>query len=85
VAEPRGADPLGGAMGPVDRARIEDEGTTLFTTLPVDRVFMFAGQFYGIERMRAAAEGGFALRPISLIGRQVCPESFPQRSPNRGD
>jgi len=36
----------------VDRARIEDEGTTLFTTLRVDRVFMFAGLFYGVEGMR---------------------------------
>ena len=38
--------------GLVDRARTEDEGTTLFTTLRVDRVFMFPGLFYGVEGMR---------------------------------
>ena len=38
--------------GLYDRARIEDDGTTLFTSLRVDRVFMFAGLFYGVEGMR---------------------------------
>jgi hypothetical protein len=38
--------------GLVDRARIEDDGTTLFTSLRVDREFMFAGLFYGVEGMR---------------------------------
>jgi len=35
-----------------DRARIEDDGTTLFTSLRIDREFMFAGLFYGVEGMR---------------------------------
>jgi len=38
--------------GRVDRARIEDDGTTLFTSRRVDREFMFAGLFYGVEGMR---------------------------------
>jgi len=38
--------------GLYDRARIEDEGTTLFTSLRVDREFMFAGLFYGVEGMK---------------------------------
>ena len=37
--------------GLVDRARVEDEGTTLFMTLRVDRLDMFAGLFYGVEGM----------------------------------
>jgi hypothetical protein len=35
-----------------DRGRIEDEGATLFTSLRVDREYMFAGLFYGVEGMR---------------------------------
>jgi hypothetical protein len=42
--------------GQVDRARIEDEGTTLFTTLRVDREFMFDGLFYGVEGMRVGGK-----------------------------
>jgi hypothetical protein len=38
--------------GLCDHARIEDEGTTLFTSLRVDREYMFAGLFYGVEGMR---------------------------------
>jgi hypothetical protein len=38
--------------GLVDRARIEDDGTTLFTSLRVDREYMFAGLLYGVEGMR---------------------------------
>src|ERR1700750_361079 len=38
--------------GVYDRGRIEDEGTTLFTSLRVDREYMFAGLFYGVEGMR---------------------------------
>jgi hypothetical protein len=34
--------------GLYDRARIEDGGTTLFTSLRVDREYMFAGLFYGV-------------------------------------
>jgi hypothetical protein len=38
--------------GLLDRARVEDDGTTLFTSLRVDRGQMFAGLFYGVEGMR---------------------------------
>ena len=35
-----------------DRARVEDGGTTLFTSLRVDREYMFAGLLYAVEGMR---------------------------------
>ena len=46
--------------GLVDRARIEDEGTTLFTTLRVDRVFMIAGFSMEWRAYGWAADGGCA-------------------------
>ena len=49
--------------GLVDHARIEDEGTTLFTTLRVDRVFMFAGLFYGVEGMRVGGRRRLRVAP----------------------
>ena len=47
----------------MDHAHIEDEGTTLFTTLRVDRVFMFAGLFYGVEGMRVGGRRRFRVAP----------------------
>lgn len=38
--------------GLYDRGRLDDDGTTLFTSLRVDREYMFAGLFYGVEGMR---------------------------------
>jgi FKBP-type peptidyl-prolyl cis-trans isomerase len=49
--------------GLADHARIEDEGTTLFTTLRVDRVFMFAGLFYGVEGMRVGGRRRLRVAP----------------------
>jgi FKBP-type peptidyl-prolyl isomerase-like protein len=49
--------------GVVDRARIEDEGTTLFTTLRVDRVSMFAGLFYGVAGMRVGGRRRLRVAP----------------------
>jgi hypothetical protein len=49
--------------GLADHARIEDEGTTLFTTLRVDRVFMFAGLFYGVEGMRVGGKRRLRVAP----------------------
>src|SRR5262245_12304185 len=59
--------------GLVDRARIEDEGTTLFTTLRFDRVFMFASLFHGVEGGLAAG-GGFEWLRTLAIGRRACLE-----------
>jgi len=32
-------------------ARLEEDGTVLFTDVRIDRVFLFAGLFYGIQGM----------------------------------
>ena len=52
--------------GLVDRTRLEDAGATLFTTLRVDRVFMFAGLFYGVQGMRVG--GARRLRVAPHLG-----------------
>jgi len=49
--------------GRVDRARLEDEGTTLTTTLRVDRVSMFPGLFYGVEGMRVGGRRRLRIAP----------------------
>ena len=43
--------------GPVDSARLEDDGATLITDLRVDREQLFAGLFHGIEDARRGARG----------------------------
>jgi hypothetical protein len=49
--------------GLCDRARIEDDGATLFTSLRVDREFMFAGLFYGVEGMRVGGTRRIRVAP----------------------
>lgn len=49
--------------GLYDHSRLEDEGTTLFTSLRVDREFMFAGLFYAVEGMRVGGTRRFRVAP----------------------
>jgi hypothetical protein len=49
--------------GLYDQARIEDDGTTLFTSLRVDREYMFAGLFYGVEGMRVGGTRRIRVAP----------------------
>ncbi|HVX95693.1 MAG TPA: FKBP-type peptidyl-prolyl cis-trans isomerase [Polyangia bacterium] len=49
--------------GLCDRARIEDDGTTLFASLRVDREYMFAGLFYGVEGMRVGGTRRIRVAP----------------------
>ena len=51
------------AWGLADRARVEDDGTTLLTTLRVDRVFMFPGLFYGVDGMRVGGTRRLRIAP----------------------
>jgi hypothetical protein len=53
--------------GLVDQARIEDEGATLFTTLRIDRQFMFAGLWYGVEGMRVGGRRRLKARVPGVI------------------
>jgi hypothetical protein len=58
-------DPIrwGKPWGLFDRARIEDDGTTLFTSLRVDREFMFGGLFYGVQGMRVGGARRIRVAP----------------------
>ncbi len=49
--------------GLLAHARVEDEGTTLFTRLRVDRECMFAGLFYGVEGMRVGGTRRLRIAP----------------------
>lgn len=51
------------AWGLCDQARTEDDGATLFTSLRVDREFMFAGLFYGVEGMRVGGTRRLRVAP----------------------
>ena len=51
------------AWGPVDRARLEDDGATLFTSLRVHRQDMIAGLFYGVEGMRVGGTRKLRVAP----------------------
>jgi len=49
--------------GLYDRGRIEDDGTTLFTSLRVDREYMFAGLLYGVEGMKVGGTRRIRVAP----------------------
>lgn len=49
--------------GLYDQARIEDDGATLITSLRVDREYMFAGLFYGVEGMRVGGTRRIKVAP----------------------
>jgi hypothetical protein len=58
-------DPIRWSMpwGITGRARLEDDGTTLFTCLRVDRECMFAGLFYGVQGMRVGGTRRIRVAP----------------------
>ncbi len=49
--------------GLLNFARVEDEGTTLFTRLRVDRECMFAGLFYGVHGMQVGGTRRLRVAP----------------------
>jgi hypothetical protein len=64
-------------VGLVDRARLEDEGTTLVTTLRVGREFMFAGLLYGVEGMRVGGRRRIRVAPHLAYGEAGVPGVIP--------
>lgn len=63
--------------GLYDRGRIEDDGTTLFTSLRVDREYMFAGLFYGVEGMRVGGTRRFRVAPHLAFRGEGVPGVIP--------
>ena len=63
--------------GLLDGARIEAEGTTILTTLRVDRMFMFAGLFYGVNGMRVGGTRRLRVAPHLAYGEAGVPGVIP--------
>ena len=51
------------SSGPDGRERTKDDGATLFTSMRVDRVSMFAGLFYGVQGMRVGGTRRIRVAP----------------------
>ncbi len=63
--------------GLADRARIEDDGATLFTDLRVDRESMFAGLFYAVQGMRIGGTRKVRIAPHLAYGEAGVPDVVP--------
>jgi hypothetical protein len=63
--------------GLLDRARLEDDGTTLIADLRIDREHLFSALFYGIEGMRVGGTRKLRISPHMAYGQNGCPASFP--------
>lgn len=63
--------------GVVDRARIEDDGTTLITDVRIDRVFLFAGLFYGMQGMHVGGTRTLRIAPHLAYREAGVPGSIP--------
>jgi len=65
------------AWGRADRARLEDEGATLFTVVWIDRRSMFAGLFYGVDGMRIGGTRRLEVAPHLAYGDRGVPGVVP--------
>jgi len=63
--------------GLLDHDRIEDDGSTLFTSLRVDRECMFAGLFYGVEGMNVGGTRRLRVAPHLGYREQGVPGIIP--------
>lgn len=66
--------------GLIDHAEISDGGTTLVTDLRVDREFMFAGLFYGIQGMRVGGTRKLRVAPHLAYREAGIPGSIPSNA-----
>ena|SRR5258705_5178691 len=63
--------------GLVDRARVEDDGATLITDVRIDRVFLIAGLFYGVQGMRVGGTRTLRIAPHLAYGEAGLPGTIP--------
>ena len=66
--------------GLIDRARLEDDGTTLFTDLRIDRENLFAGLFQGIEGMCIGGTRKLKISPHLAYGETGIPGKVPAQA-----
>ena len=63
--------------GLIDRARIEENGAVLVTDVRVDRVFLVAGLFYGMQGMRVGGTRILRVAPHLGYGKEGVPGVIP--------
>lgn len=66
--------------GMIDRARLEDDGETLYTDLRIDRENLFAGLFQGIEGMRIGGTRKLRISPHLAYGETGIPGTVPAQA-----
>ena len=66
-----------GPWGLLPQARLEDDGTTLFTAVRVDRVSLFGGLFYGILGMKVGGTRMLRIAPHLAFGAEGVPDVIP--------
>jgi len=65
------------ASGPVGIARLEDNGETLITEVPIDRRSLVNGLFYGVEGMHVGGVRRLEIAPHLAYGERGVPGSIP--------
>lgn len=65
------------AWGPVGRARLDDNGETLYTEVRVDRRSLVNGLFYGIDGMRVGGTRRLEIAPHLAYGERGVPGIIP--------
>jgi hypothetical protein len=66
--------------GLIDRARLEDDGTTLLTDLRIDRENLFAGLFQGIAGMCIGGRRKLKISPHLAYGKRGIPGKIPAQA-----
>ena len=64
-------------FGLMTRSRVEDDGTTLITEVRIDRVFLFAGLFYGVQGMRVGGTRTLRIAPHLGYREAGIPDRIP--------
>ena len=77
VAEPGRSGSWQTAWGPVDVARLEDDGETLITEVRIDRRSLVSGLSYGVEGMRIGGTRRLGIAPHLAYGDRGVPGVIP--------